>query len=213
MTDDDGSVDDVEDASSVGDDGGDGDEMGGGVDDTEPLGDLRNRVVDDADQPPAAFPETAGGVNDGGSAASDDDGAHAERPALNPASEETRSGPLGDLAAGVDERRQRKTKTDEELFDEVDVGEVDSDALWEQVRTEEPDVSPRGDRRVRDVDKRKYCQRCPHFAEPPAVDCTHDGTDILEQVDMETFKVADCPIVLEDERLEDATTAESEITD
>jgi len=30
---------------------------------------------------------------------------------------------------------------------------------------------------------------------------------------METFEVADCPIVLEDERLEDATAAESELTD
>jgi len=63
------------------------------------------------------------------------------------------------------------------------------------------------------VNKHKYCQRCPHFSTPPDVGCAHEGTDIIEQLDMETFEVADCPIVLEDERLEDATAAESELTD
>lgn len=58
------------------------------------------------------------------------------------------------------------------------------------------------DREIREVEKRSYCQGCEHFTEPPAVDCTRDGTEILAVTTMETFRVADCPFVLEDEALE-----------
>lgn len=165
----------------------------------EPLGSLRDRVVEDPDDEPAvAFPEAsasgdAGDDTDGGDRGDGD-------------ADGDRRGPLGDLAAGVDERRRHRDAGEDELFESMDVGEVDADALWDQVEAEEPSVATPGSREVREVDKRKYCAGCPYFSRPPAVGCEHDGTDILEQVDMETFKVADCPIVLEDERLEDATT-------
>ena len=50
-----------------------------------------------------------------------------------------------------------------------------------------------GDERV--VDKRSYCQRCPHFAAPPETACTHDGTEIVESVDFSRFRVRNCPMV------------------
>ncbi|GAA0550277.1 hypothetical protein ABNG02_05075 [Halorubrum ejinorense] len=50
-----------------------------------------------------------------------------------------------------------------------------------------------GDERV--IDKRSYCQQCPHFAEPPETACTHEGTDIVESVDFSRFRVRNCPIV------------------
>lgn len=58
------------------------------------------------------------------------------------------------------------------------------------------------DREIREVEKRSYCQGCEHFAEPPAVACTRDGSEILAVTSIETFRVADCPFVLEDETLE-----------
>jgi len=126
---------------------------------------------------------------------------------VDPSVPETgRDGPLGELAADVDGRRERKTKADDALFDEVDVGEVDADELWSQVESDGPTVEPRAEREVREVEKRKYCSQCPYFSDPPEVACSHEGTDILQQVDMEHFEVADCPIVLEDERLEDVTS-------
>ena len=58
------------------------------------------------------------------------------------------------------------------------------------------------DRKIRDVYSGSCCNQCEHFSEPPAVACTREGTDILEMPALETFRVADCPMVLEDERLE-----------
>ncbi|WP_323675602.1 hypothetical protein [Halorubellus sp. PRR65] len=192
----------------------------------EPLGGLRDRVSgEDEAAPPTLFPDEspAAAAGDGdasgdeapmGDDASGDgapvgadaggDGSAPEDGPRVPA--DGHEGPLGDLAAGVEGRRERNTKADEELFDEVDVGELDADELWAQVETDEPTVEPRGEREVREVQKRKYCSQCPYFADPPEVGCSHEGTDILEQVDMEHFKVADCPVILEDERLEDVTT-------
>ena len=40
-----------------------------------------------------------------------------------------------------------------------------------------------------------YCQRCEHFATPPAVACDHPGTALLEVVDVDHFMVRDCPVV------------------
>jgi hypothetical protein len=58
------------------------------------------------------------------------------------------------------------------------------------------------DRAERVVEKRSYCQGCEYFSAPPEVHCTHQGTEILEAVDMEHFRVVDCPVVAEDEELE-----------
>ena len=53
--------------------------------------------------------------------------------------------------------------------------------------------SEAGDERV--VDKRSYCQQCPHFTAPPETACTHEGTEIVESVDFSQFRVRNCPIV------------------
>lgn len=45
------------------------------------------------------------------------------------------------------------------------------------------------------VPKGRYCESCEHFDEPPAVRCTHEGAEIRELVDMEHFRVFDCPVV------------------
>ncbi|QSW99073.1 hypothetical protein [Haloterrigena alkaliphila] len=123
------------------------------------------------------------------------------------------AGPLGDLAASVEERRAA-TEADgaergsdaafDDLFDREDVPEIDGERLWERLEADEPDEpTPPDDRDVREIEKATYCHQCEHFADPPAVACTREGTDILELTDRDRFRVVDCPVVLEDERLEE----------
>lgn len=45
------------------------------------------------------------------------------------------------------------------------------------------------------VDKRKYCQQCPYFSEPPEVRCSHDGTSIVEVLTEGQFRLRGCPVV------------------
>lgn len=116
-----------------------------------------------------------------------------------------RDGPLGELASDV-ARRRSETDDGSDLFTNEEVGSIDSDAVWERVEAKsEPDGSPTGVTQdpERIVSKSSYCQGCEHFTAPPAVGCEHEGTDILELVDTEQFRVRNCPKVAEDERLGD----------
>lgn len=107
-----------------------------------------------------------------------------------------------------------------ELFEEVEVGDIDSEQVWDAVVEgtlepgellgEEPQASPDNpeaepaaaptetpDEDV--INKRKYCQRCEFFAEPPGVACENTGTDIIELVDSDHFRVRNCPKVTDDD--------------
>ena len=108
--------------------------------------------------------------------------------------------PLAELAEELRQRRSGEPAVDD-AFAEVDVGEIDTDALWERVLSaDDPAVDP-DETDVRIVPKRSYCERCEHFSSPPTVACAHDGTEILELVGTDQFKVIDCPVVRENERL------------
>lgn len=124
-----------------------------------------------------------------------------------------REGPLADVASEVDDRRRRRRTSDApDPFESVEVGEVDGEQLWERLAEGEdrvaisaPPEETDGDdgldgRDVRTIPK-TTCHGCPHFGEPPKLACTHDGTDILEMPDSEHFRVADCPMVVEEEEL------------
>lgn len=112
--------------------------------------------------------------------------------------------PLSSLASSVSERRSSTgERPDDELFDQEDVPEIDADVVWERLGEDEPpDVPEDTEHDVRVIEKRNYCEQCPFFSTPPDVSCGHDGTEIVELVDMEHFRVVNCPKVLEDERLE-----------
>lgn len=49
------------------------------------------------------------------------------------------------------------------------------------------------------VDKREFCQRCEFFSAPPEVSCANAGTEIVELVDADRFRVRDCPKVADDD--------------
>ncbi|WP_254764317.1 hypothetical protein [Natrinema marinum] len=121
--------------------------------------------------------------------------------------------PLGDLAATVAERSDAdRADADEpgfdDLFDRQDAADIDTDRLWERLEGDDANDSDAvirpAERTVREVEKRAYCQDCDHFAGPPETACTREGTDILSVPTVATFRVADCPVVREDESLEDA---------
>ncbi|WP_096394970.1 hypothetical protein [Halorubrum trapanicum] len=80
-------------------------------------------------------------------------------------------------------------------FDDIAEGKGDGDAgkPGSGIGGPTPGPGTTGDERV--VDKRSYCQRCPHFAAPPETACTHEGTEIVESVDFSRFRVRNCPMV------------------
>ncbi|SEP89322.1 hypothetical protein [Natrinema salaciae] len=118
-----------------------------------------------------------------------------------------RTDPLADLAASVEgaaDDRSRSSEPDfDDLFDRRDTAEIDGERLWAQLEGDDHAEMPVPvDREIREVEKRAYCQRCDYFTAPPEVACTHEDAEILTVPTTETFRVADCPFVLEDEALE-----------
>lgn len=181
-----------------------------------PLSDVADRTGEDPAGPGDGGDRTGEAGGDPGSAAGSEAPADAgERalsssradegqPELPPGEDEDRAGPLAEIATAVDRRRSGDPgdRDLEDLFTEESVGDVDSEALWDRLEDDSfaGDADP-GRRDVRVVSKRAYCQGCPHFSEPPAVRCAHEGTEILELVDVDHVRVVDCPVVREDERL------------
>ena len=135
--------------------------------------------------------------------------------------------PLSDLAREVDERRARRSSSpSDDLFEEVDVDEVDGESVWESLSEIEGDdetgadaglgpvaggapdddatrverEDPGAPRRDHVVPKSAYCQRCRYISDPPELACGHDGTEIVEVVDSERFRVRGCPLVDADPR-------------
>lgn len=139
--------------------------------------------------------------------------------------EESERAPLSDLREDVEQRREQGAADDddfEELFTEMDVGDVDEETVWSEVgeAAQTPSVGAgeavaddtetggggatddvHDTRDVTVVEKRQ-CHNCPHFADPPETACTHDGTTIEAEVDTDHFRVVDCPVVAKREEME-----------
>jgi hypothetical protein len=121
----------------------------------------------------------------------------------------TDEAPLSELAR---ESQSSSEREHSELFEEVDVGDIDTEAVWGAVVEEgtppeealddlqdtaagEADAAEQTAVDEHVVDKREYCQRCAFFTDPPDVGCTNEGTEILELVDSDRFRVRNCPKV------------------
>ena len=138
------------------------------------------------------------------------------------------------MSDGVDTSADAaETPEVDEAFDQMDVSQVDGEALWDELAgfgTDEAAVSeprePSTDSTVETgqhsemstpgepvgqadhdtapadptaaetvVDKRQYCQQCPHFSKPPEVACQHEGTSIVEVLIDGQFRLRGCPVV------------------
>lgn len=124
---------------------------------------------------------------------------------------------FADLAEETRERR--RGDPEDGPFERVEVSEVDSEALWESLADADGDPGPGGgsepvggadpgeeserggdadERPEHVVNKREYCQRCRYLSTPPEVACGHEGTDIVELVDADRFRVRGCPMAAGD---------------
>lgn len=112
----------------------------------------------------------------------------------------------GDPEPGPDEKPSEDDpfSTASPDFEEVDLGSADEDDIWEALSAARAagSVADVREHTYAEVSKHTYCERCEHFTGPPETSCTHEGTRIVEFVDMETVRVLDCPVVAERRRLE-----------
>lgn len=93
----------------------------------------------------------------------------------------------------------------ESAFARMDVEGADPDAVWEQISETEDrgSVADLEEETYAEVSKHSFCERCRHFSRPPEISCSHEGTDILKFLDMDTVRVLDCPIVAERRNIEE----------
>ena len=92
-------------------------------------------------------------------------------------------------------------------FERMEVDEVDIDGVWDALEASseaavdaesEPAEPESTEPAEHVVNKRTYCQRCPHFAAPPDTACTHEDATIVEALGFDEFRVQGCPMVTED---------------
>ncbi|MFC7140052.1 hypothetical protein ACFQMA_09425 [Halosimplex aquaticum] len=126
--------------------------------------------------------------------------------------------PLGDVE--VDDGDPFESEAS--AFERSAVEGIDPDEVWARLTGESTDdgagtnsesgagveaaadeTAPSGDGDVAEVSKHAYCEGCEHFSPPPDVACAHEGTEILEFVDVESVRVANCPVVAERRELGD----------
>lgn len=124
-----------------------------------------------------------------------------------------RNGSRRSADAGVDTTVDADADIDA-LFEQVDVDSVDREQLWTELgdvgddevddshengeeTVETADAVETADPHEHIVSKRDYCQQCPHFSAPPDATCRNEGTDIVEVVSFDEFRVRHCPVVEE----------------
>jgi hypothetical protein len=107
----------------------------------------------------------------------------------------------GDPFGDMDISRGDPFESSGSHFQQVDVTSVDPDEVWKRFTGEaEPAGSaaePREEVEEVVVSKHEFCEGCPHFTAPPDIECTHEGTSILEFLDPDEVRVKNCPIVRE----------------
>lgn len=84
------------------------------------------------------------------------------------------------------------------LFEEMDISPLDEEAVWAAIESDgeaagETAVGASNGEAV--VPKERYCTTCEHFSEPPGAACTNPGTEIVELVGVDSFRVRNCPVV------------------
>ena len=91
---------------------------------------------------------------------------------------------------------------EDDVFQQRGAGDIDPDEAWADLATSE-EAGDESERRYAEVSKHSYCENCEWFSEPPAVSCTHEGTEIVEFLDMETVRLLNCPVVEERRAIRD----------
>jgi len=115
--------------------------------------------------------------------------------------------PFEALDESVGDGAEESEQPEHDLFEELeeeDVAATESDVLWDDLSSGTdatvPERVEEADRDAHIVSKEAFCQNCEHFADPPAMHCTHEGTDIESLTEYDRVVVLDCPIA--DDRVE-----------
>ena len=160
------------------------------IDDVDPFDDFADDVPDGD-----PFDDLEPDADDADDVRMDDDASEdARRSDVTEQAERTDADPFADLDEAIDEDSFAGGDWDASGTDE---------SVWEDLSAE-PGINTEEEdgRRVSEVDKHRFCEQCRYVTDPPEIACTHEGTEILSFLDMDTVRVVDCPIVEERERLE-----------
>jgi hypothetical protein len=79
----------------------------------------------------------------------------------------------------------------------------EADEVWERLSQSDGEEISFEEKEYFEVSKHKFCEQCEHFSPPPEVNCTNQGTEIVEFLDMETVRLVNCPVVAEYRQLGD----------
>ncbi|MFB6082510.1 MAG: hypothetical protein ABEJ67_06780 [Halanaeroarchaeum sp.] len=165
------------------------------ADEDEPLGDLRDEIA-------GRTGEGTDPDEDGETDANDTATSTGEEPTdtgETAATEAQASGePLGDLRADVESRSDEAAETDP--FEQMAVGDVDVEEVWTELLMGAEDapegtMPPTATEGEYQIVNKGLCHRCRFFGDPPRLHCTHEGTVIHATVDMDHYRVSDCPMV------------------
>lgn len=175
------------------------------ADEEIPLADLAEELPTDQREGDWADRTQGAGEQDGMAEMTGKDGAAPEERTSD------EGAPLEEMAGDVRKRRERREQEPEsDPFEEMDIGNVDGEAVWEELLTEEEmseaeravgagvsatevGSASAGERIEHIVPKDQFCSRCPYLGDPPGLACEHDGTEIVEVTDSERFRVRGCP--------------------
>lgn len=173
------------------------DESGDGEDETErvPLADLRA----DVDRRRGSSDDSSAEADAAGDRVGSDDAT--ERTPI----QEAEGAPLSDLRAEVGRRSTGSAESDADPFFQESVPPVDSEAIWADLLMDDAEEPGGFEPAVQDVDgeqqvvSKGLCHRCRYFGDPPTLHCTHEGTTIHRVVDMDHYRVSNCPMVDRDD--------------
>jgi hypothetical protein len=167
------------------------------ADEPTPRPDAEAGVRDHGDGEPSA--EGRGGAE----ASADDPGSGVDEGAVPDAGGAGGDDPFADLGGGPQPRIEGGESSDDpfETFESVDVAEVDVDEIWQNLGALDETAEQFDGKVFYEVSKHRFCEQCPHFTGPPETQCTFEGTEVVEFVDMETVRLVNCPVVAEQEEL------------
>lgn len=130
---------------------------------------------------------------------------HSSSDTPSPGVADTGDDPLAeDDIDGPGQREGDPFESAEQAFEKMDIDELDVDDVWDALSEAERrgSVTESEGHTYAEVSKHRYCEQCEHFSAPPTVACLHDGTEILEFVDLQTVRLVDCPVVATRRELE-----------
>jgi hypothetical protein len=148
-------------------------------------------------------PEDGGGDGEGSGTLFDDDAFSAESlGTAEPGPGTDAASPFDELESDVGDAGSADVDFDrlfEEMSAESETEGIDEEWVWDELEGGSPGGAGSGEEHI--VPTRAFCAQCEHVADPPEVQCTYEGSEIIELVDKDNVRVRGCPIVEQRQRI------------